>query len=47
MPFLLAPWKATKAFKLVKQSVLMILAGFLLMPPKVKLLAYFGAATLR
>lgn len=47
MPFVLAAWEATKAAKLVNQSVLKILAGLVLMPSKVKLLAYFGAATPR
>ena len=47
MPFVLAAWEATKAAKLVNQPVLKILAGLVLMPSKVKLLAYFGAATPR
>ena len=47
MPFALAAWEATKAAKLVNQSVLKILAGLVLMPGNVKLLAYFGAATPR
>jgi len=47
MPFVMAAWEATKAAKLVNQSMLKILAGLVLMPGKVKLLAYFGAATPR
>ena len=47
MPFVQAAWEATRAAKLVNQSVLKILAGLVLMPAKVKLLAYFGAATPR
>lgn len=47
MPFVLAALEATKAAKLVKQPVWKILMGLLFMPAKVKLLAYFGAATPR
>ncbi len=47
MPFPLAALEATKAAKLVKQPVWKILMGLFLMPAKIKLLAYFGAATPR
>ncbi len=45
MPFPLAALEATKAAKLVNQPVWKILMGLVVMPAKVKLLAYFGAAT--
>lgn len=47
MPFLLAAWEATKAAKMVKQPVWKILMGLIVAPTKIKLLAYFGAATPR
>lgn len=44
MGFFQASWQATKAAKLVNQSIWKVLAGMLLMVNKVKLLAYFGAS---
>src|SRR5690554_3582142 len=44
MGFIQASWQATKAAKIVNQSIWKVLAGMLLMVNKVKLLAYFGAS---
>ncbi len=44
MGFLRAAWEAKKAAKLVAQPVWRILLGLLVMPQKIKMLAYFGAS---
>lgn len=44
MGLLRAAWEAQKAAKLVSQPVWRILLGLLVMPQKIKLLAYFGAS---
>lgn len=45
MNFFLTAIRATQAAKLVKQPIWKILAGMLVMLDKIKMLAYFGAAT--